>query len=178
MHRKENKGFSTIELIVVIAIMAVLVAAGATFTGLIPASRMKECVKETTSMIEKTRTNAMSYGGAELSIYRDEDGIVAKMTVSKTINGADKPTTEEKTVGVSAIAVYYRLGDNGEWTELTAAEADKGLIITFDRASGAFGTTTVNGTVQTEKCTGIRFTYGSRTSTLKLITLTGKVTTE
>lgn len=153
--RQNHKGFSLVELIVVIAVMAILgtvsVLSFATLTG----RQVTSCASEIESYISQTKMQALSRAGAELRIFVKSDGVYVNMSVE----GRDVK------VGKSGIQVRYT--SNG--TEVTLSDSVD-LVLSFDRSSGAF--TTLNGGEY--YCEEIIIESGNHSQKIICIPLTGK----
>lgn len=165
-----NRGFTLVELIAVLSIMAVLTGVGVSMMGLIPRTQVNSCSEKIVTAIEKSRTNALSFKNSEVELYSDSDGVYINNYVYKGNNPATVETTK---VGDAGVSIYYTL-DNGEELELAG---DK-LMLGFNRSSGAFVYSKLNGTDQTKYCTLIIIRKGTTTRKLVLTQLTGKVSVE
>lgn len=168
-----QKGYSMVELVVVIAILAVLAGGGITLLGLLPSSAVKGCTREITSHLEKTRTSALSFEDAKCYLSCKDDGIY--MTI-ETTRGGTASSIEEK-VGKNNVTVSYTLAGG---TAQTLTSGGDTLVLGFDRSSGAFKKAQIkkaSGTIEEPGiyCTEITITGGSKTRTLKLVALTGKI---
>lgn len=164
-----NKGYSLVEVLAVIAIMAVLIGAGVTMTGAIPRFRLSACRKNIISQLENTRTDALSFKEAYLILYRDGDGIYVETKSSRK----DAQAVIEK-VGEKSIEVYYVFGEGG--TPVLLEVGDR-LKLSFDRSSGAFRKPELNGSVKAY-CTGLYLRLGSREYRISLTPVTGKISAQ
>ena len=74
-----NKGFSLIELIVIVAIMGVMLAVGGYSLTAISSANAKQCAKELEAGLISTRTQSYSRDTgatiATVSFYKETDGI-------------------------------------------------------------------------------------------------------
>lgn len=172
----QNKGFTLVEIIIVLAILAVLAGSAIALTGLIPRRQVQSCTKKMVSQMEKTRTNAISFKDASLTLYKTADGVFVEMTVVK--NGAAE-TVQEK-LGNADLKIEYKVGSTGTYTEMGMAAAGNAnkLIIRFDRSAGSFKDSSFGGMNLGDACTGIRVSKGRFVSELKLVKVTGKITYE
>ena len=83
--KKNNGGFSLVELIVVIAISVVLIGAATISIRSVMGVEVKQCARNIESIINKTRVTTMGKDSAVLEIYKDaSDGAYYYKT---TING-------------------------------------------------------------------------------------------
>ena len=160
----KNRGFSLIELIVVVAIMAVALTVGGYALSAISLANAKNCATEIKSSLEKTRTQACSTDKgtsmAVLSLYRDADG---KVCISKNYEGT------EKEIGSKTVSVKYRVKGNATYLDLGTTPLKFG----FDRSSGGFKAVEGSSIVE-----GIQISSGGRTYTLTCYELTGKIKME
>lgn len=179
---RDNRGFSLVELIVVIAILSVIAGVSVSMLGVVPKARVNSCAKKLVSQLEKTRTNSLSFKDASLYLYRDTDGIYADLVIDK---GGTSPVTLTERIGDKELTVKYTLADGtggGTTYELgNVSDGGAKLILSFNRSSGAFkypsimDGTGLGPTEQTVYCNKITISYGSRVREIKLIPLTGKI---
>lgn len=179
--QKRNLGYTLVEVITVIAIMAVLAGAGISMMGLIPRNQVRKCAKNIISLVEKTRTEAMSFQNARVTIYKKTDGVYADIYVTKQGTESLYSTTK---LGDADLKVEFEIeADDGSGScttyimglDASAGQVEK-LTIHIDRSSGSFKNSTLEpaGAV-TGTCKTIRISKGSAESTLKLVKLTGKI---
>lgn len=135
-----NQGYSLVELIVVIAILAV-VSAGAVYgIGMLSGWEMKQCVRQLDSAIGETKMNAMSKGEGRLEISRDSAGNYYMEMITVKRDKADPKTAEDLRLGKAKIAgknlqIYYVGDDAPEEQLITETNV---IAISFDPGSGAF----------------------------------------
>ena len=163
---KRNQGYSLVELIVVIAIMAVLTGTSVISVNMIGSFKAKECAKNIQSCINKTRVSTMGRNSVVLHLYQGADGSIYAQT---TTNGtADEP----QVIGKKSVTVRYTDGDDlGTATELDAS----GVYIEFDRSSGTMKLPSSGPSIYVHK---IAVSQGNRTFVLTIYKETGKVVSE
>ena len=169
---KDNRGFSLLELVIVIAILAIVATFGIAGLGYIFGTNARSCANEIYLAIGKNRITTMGKDETSLRIYRD--GASGAFFKQEWIDGT--AAEEPNQVGKSSVEVAYWIkGDTTEYVLDGTTE----LIITFDRASGKESDlpVTVNGTsTQGVFCERIEVRGGGRTYTVNIEPATGKVT--
>lgn len=157
---KENqKGFTLVELIVVMAIMGVVATMGLLSFSLVTGQNVKSCASDLESYLAQTKMQAVSKASADLTISVKPDGVYANLSVE----GRDVK------VGKTGIDISYSTSDGREIT-LTGTES---LTLSFDRSSGAFLELPDH-----TYCTGIFVRGAGRTLKITLVPQTGKYYTE
>ena len=167
-----NKGFSLIEMLVVIAIMGILIGVSFATLGLIQAGNMTNVTKSIATGIQETRqktmTQNLSYGWS-FSVNTDADGRVS-MTVTKKTAASEAPVNT--VTELKKCSLYY--------TENTGAERQiTDFVMTFDASTGAiksFDYTIAGGgtATQTSGTGTIRAEHGNKESELVIFFATGK----
>ena len=128
---QRNKGFSLIELIVAIAIMAILTGIAAMSYSNLSGAKVSKCAKELYSSIENVRASTMGKDSVILTLRRDSSGKYYADTIT-TSDGTTITSTEE--IGSKKVTVNYTYYDS---TTVHSLEADDSITISFDRGSGA-----------------------------------------
>ena len=186
MKREDNRGFTLIELIVVIAIMSVLMAASALSLTLISRQRVSNAATSTKQMLQLAQTYARSKnvcfvravgtddGGANFDVFtRDTASPVGK---EKYGNG---PAEVHKQISTTVVySPKEKLGDETAEipVELTAGQT---IDIEFERSTGGFKLVTIpDGSGAEGYPVKIKFSNGSKTAILYLATWTGVITYE
>lgn len=171
-----NRGVSLVELVVIIAIMAVLSTGLISMIGLLNGRAARECAQDTLSSLSKVRvlTLSKSTGAPEsglsadadvyLEIRPDDAGRILILQVNKNRDGE----TIVDQISVSAPNVDIRAVVGGSEVNLTGAT----IKIAYDRATGAFLKYSDDAYM-----TSITFEQG-KTYTIKLTPATGKAELE
>ena len=121
--KNNNRGFSLVELIVVVAIGAILIGASILSIASISGTAAKQCARNIESILNKTKVTTMGKDTAAIELYKDgSDGAYYyKVTVT---NGKGEITVETKKIGRSNL-------------EIRMLDASNPIKIEFDRSSGA-----------------------------------------
>lgn len=158
MLKDNNKGFTLIEMIVTLAVMAVLMVIMGYSISILTNSRAKGCADDLYTAIQGARTEAMAKDGEiSLIITAKDDGIYVKLN-----------TGNENKIGGSRLTVltnYDELTDTGN--ALVPGGSNASYEIQFDKKTGGFKSD--YGTIMIQ---------GSANYKLTLYKLTGKVTVE
>lgn len=161
--RVGNRGFSLIELIVVVAIMALVTTFFTIGVSLLTTKAVDQCAKKIQIALESNRNTTMGKLEANISFYVDAKGnVYAKKHIINTNDEIIK-------ISDNSVKVTYTVG--GASTPLSATP----LVITFDRASGALKAQPGGGFVSELTVTNVK---GSKTLHVKIDKLTGRVTVE
>lgn len=163
----DNRGFSLVELIVVLAILAIISVGAVNSFGLLYSTSAKETATKLNSAMSKARTEAMSKSQASLQIYEKDSAYYVKFT----INGNEESPIQ---IGSSRVKITYSTSNSPD-TELDLPSG--GLTIEFDRDTGGFKSMGGNGSGEIY-CKKITVTSGSKTYNLICERLTGKTRIE
>lgn len=161
--KKNNKGFSLVELVVIIAIMAVLVGAIITYVGSLGNAQAKKCANGIVTGFSQTKVCAMSRSSASMVVYSNDEGtfLVTKQGTNERI---------EK-IGTAGTVVEYRDVRGSSSFIPVGNSADTGVKIEFDRASGA-----CKKMASSRYCYGFKVTCGKTTYIVNIEPLTGRAT--
>lgn len=173
---KENKGFSLIEIVVVIAIMAILVGLSVLSIRLLFGVDAKECAKKIQANLSNTKTGALSKGGQDLKLYQDATSgdYLVEFIEYQYEGNATTPTectTGSETVGSSKVEIicYFETG-----VDPVTIDATHTVTCGFDRSSGAFKKVRVNGVEKNTYCNKIVIRRASKEYSIIMIPETGK----
>lgn len=126
-----NKGFSLIEAIICMAIMAILSVSAVSLSGHIKYANTKKCVKQLNQNLETARMTSMSKAGTwQFYLYR-KDG---ELYYSLSAGGLDRDAGTK--LGGKKIKLYYTKKGESE-TELTNMTTSV-VQIQFSKSTGAF----------------------------------------
>lgn len=166
----KNKGFSLIEIIVVIAILAIVTGAAVGVISGTHSYRIKKITQSTDEMIGKTRTYTMTKAGSyELVIKKSGSDYVA--IIYNNDNGTVKEV-EKKNLGKFG-SVYIKDPSN----VIRNIDGNYELHISFKKGDGSFNkiyTQTASGGSKKDMGNVISFTYKGYSKDIMLSRLTGK----
>ena len=176
---KNNKGYSLVELIIVIAIMALLTGTAFFSISMIFSAGANACANSMKEALAENKVIAMGKSEAKLEIYRGDDEcvyVIQWMKQKKSDAWIPKETDEEgnavpEKIGNSRVAVTYRAKDGSMGLLKNAGDS---IELCYDRGSGSFSDKS-EGCIL---CETIWVKGGSRSYKLTLVELTGKVTVE
>ena len=171
---KNNKGYSLLELIVVMAILAILSAGVMYSFSMVTGYRAKQAAEVVSQAMSETKVDAMSKDFAYMEIYKDGDLYKLKR------NGGG----QEEVLGNKSVTISYDTG-SGLKVLSGAKGTNQSLCITYEKGTGAFrpllDASKINATTKTLEtlkpecyCKEIVITAGSKTKKLVLLRDTGK----
>lgn len=175
--RKDNRGLSLVEIIIVITILSIVAGVVTTGVSLASGRPADECAAKLQSVIQSGRLTAMGKLSVTLEIYMNDAGYIyiEETVTSEGENPTDPPVvrTTLTRIGDIGVSLEFTL-TNGVTTALLPNHANS-LILSFDRSSGAFKPIEGYSDVY---CKTITISRGNREKELRLAYLTGKVTLE
>jgi prepilin-type N-terminal cleavage/methylation domain-containing protein len=181
---RENKGYTLIELIVVIAIMAVVIGGGVLGVSSLASQRVKTSSKKVYNMLGSTQNIAMSKGNTLFAIVRDGNTLTA-YTLFKDNGKSDYSVVQSEQLN-SAVAVYFQDSAGDEYcigmdTGDSATTFVDGMVMSIDRATGKFtGTYLYSGVLESPigtkvgDCTHILMKKSGSVIDITVVPLTGK----
>ncbi len=189
--KQDNRGLSLVELIVVIAIMAIMVGLGVLSVNLIFGTQARTCAQKVSGMLNETKTGCLSRFDETMTIAyytKGQDGkseftadgyyAVNKVyTINKDAASIQIGTTDSaeiRPLGSKNVEIHVYLSDGSDFILGTT----KKLTISFKRSTGAFKTAMVDGADTGAYIEKITFSSGLKTYTMTMVHETGTHTVE
>ncbi len=178
---KDNRGFSLVELIIVIAIIAAVITTAALSVGLVFSANARTCANDIIGAISECKIATMSggRGNVRLLLYRDAGGNIFSELQTRESSTSDWVTGNDGAEKIGARRCMVGTSDGGDDLPQKSGSGvptlEAGLWeIYFDRSSGSFlydGATTTS-------VDDIYVQGGSKNYHIHLEKLTGKTTLE
>jgi len=173
--KKDNKGFSLVELIIVVAIMAVLTGFIFFSFSLLTGQEARQCAVNLSTALDKEKNYALTRSGTAdcyLEITKETDGYYAAYYAPKNalVDGTgsgDFVLLDKEKIGKQRVSISCEI--NGSTVVLTGSP----LRITYNRITGAFKNVSAGGS--SGSCEKITVELG-RTYEFTLYPATGKHT--
>ena len=189
---KDDKGFSLVELIIVIAIMSIILGIVFYSFSLMVGQYARECANNTSAALDKEKNYALAKSATvdcyvEI-VFREKDGYYARYYVpGSAITKTDWVLDEEQKLGKHNVSMEFTIENaSAGTTRNVTLDANTSVKIIYNRSSGAFkGAVIADGSdgdtgslpnmsvLDSEKCTAIQIVHG-RTYEIKLYPSTGK----
>ena len=190
--KSKNRGFTLIELIVVIAVMTILLGIAIPSLNSILGFRVNRAANSIASALDKTRTEAMNRLVGEMKLEKRADGYYISYYLDRGKAGrkSDVQQDQPEKIAPARTQISYSVNGGNE----SVLQEGQSIIITYDRATGAFlplqdntwsqndilSTLTAGNDIPLKRegnyCTQNTVRSGSRYKTLQLIQETGKYT--
>lgn len=183
--KEDNRGFSLVELVIVIAIMAIMSAFIFIGSALLAGQYARECASDISTALNKEKNFALTRSATidcYMELVYDTDGYYVRYYQPKNaIVTGDAPSddwvlADEEKVGKSSVNVRCEF-DDGSNVSIGTGQSVK---FVYDRISGAFKETVVSDGVSrgvygtsTTFCTLIKVS-GGRTYDIDIYSATGK----
>ncbi len=167
------RGFSLVEVIIVVSIMSVIIGVIGYGVSLSSGKPAEECAKKLSAAISHGRTTTMGKYRNVITVKKEDDG---RLTVTESTFSSesdilnDSPSQKRfSTVGTKNVTVEYKIG-TGSYVTMNNGDA---IELRYDSGSGAMKKTANSGT---ECYTGFRISKAGKVWFVNMETLTGKVT--
>ncbi len=181
----KNGGFSLVELIIVVAIMAIVVGVMGLSVGTLTGRKTAKCADEIVSTLERARVLTLGKEQNQVEFLLMQDGSTGEYHAQIYQSGT---MVTNRIVGKDPIRIeVYFANNDGPYSlselkgTLPYASTSKGLHLVFNRASGAFEekTCAVGDSPSDIKdyCDKIVISNSDRTRTITITTVgrTGKI---
>ena len=184
---KDNSGFSLVELLVVMAMMAILLSVGLTVFGLSDNGYVKENTQNLTAMLEKAVYNTQAIAAKEwvVEVTKVDDNYVASLSKVTTDDVGNLVTEEVESLDFSGnvkVTLDSMFEGAGALSDKEITEIDN-LVITFEKQTGEVSKLTVGSTdydkaeLKGNKGT-ITVISGNKEKTIEIFWSTGKIFTK
>ena len=189
-HKMSDKGFTLVELIVVVAIFTILLGIAVPSLNSILGFRVNRAANSIASALDRTKIEASSRLVGEMKLEKRADGYYISYYLDRgKVGGASHVTEDDpEKIAPARTEISYTSSD-GSSHVMAAGDS---LILTYDRATGGF--LPIQSTVISQEeilndlkagkdvplqktgtyCTSITVSGGQRYKTLSLIKETGK----
>ena len=133
---KKNKGFTLIEMVIVVAIFAILLGILVPSLNSLVGFRVTRAANSIGGALDRTRTEAMNRLVAEMKLTKTADGYYISYFMDRGKSGGKSNLVEDQTEKIAPAKTQISYKDaNGNVDEMTAGDS---LILTYDRATGGF----------------------------------------
>ncbi len=160
---KNNKGFSYVEFILVIGIMAVLVSMVSISMGLVSRTNVNRGAEKLNSSINRARNMAMAKGTDRSIVKITFDGTKYYCYVGSATGDSSKGREE---IAMSPVTIGYSVQGGSSVQLITTTNP---LVLKFDQSTGAFKAMSDGKYV-----TKLVFTNSDKTASITLYPETGK----
>ena len=134
--KEKNKGYTLVELAVVISIMAILLTIIVPNVSIIWSFRAKRAANSIATALDKTKVEAMNRLVGEMKLEKREDGYYITYYLDRGKRAADISEEDGEQIGPARLRISYTTdSEDGVVHELQEGDS---LILTYDRDTGAF----------------------------------------
>lgn len=172
----KNGGFSLVELIIVVAIMAIVVGVIGLSVGTLTGRKTAKCADEIVSTLERARVLTLGKEQNQVEFVLLQNSSTGEYHAQIYQGGT---IVSDRIVGKEPITIQVYFDDDStpyNLSQLKGKSATAGLHLVFNRASGAFEEKTCAAAdVVKDYCKKIVISNGTRTITITTVGRTGKI---
>lgn len=185
MKKKDNRGMSLVEIVLVIALMMVIAGITSYGISLISSKPVEECARKVEIALNQNRTNSMGKKVAYVEFYVTSDGVAVR-ECSQSVRESDVREGNEVIIGAADVNlrfVYKNAGgadvnaEGGTGTPPGTLLGTEHIKVSFKRDNGAL-IENEHGLVLDRIEVYKGSTGGGHVKKVKIDKLTGKVTLE
>ena len=135
---KKNKGYTLIELVIVVAIFTILLGILSPSLNAIPYFRMRRAAGSVNEALKRTKTEAMNRLVGEMKLeWKENDGYYISYYLDRGKVGGTSHVQQDQPEKIAPANLTITYTDNRGTYDLKTLPSHS-LILTYDRASGAF----------------------------------------
>lgn len=135
--RKNNRGFTLVEIIIVVAIFTILLGIMAPSLNSILGFRVQRTTGSIAAALDKTKTEAMSRLVGEMELSRKKDGYYISFYLDRGKSAEPHRVKREQPEKIAPRNMLVQIKKTGVDTPLEMNVNDS-LILTYDRSDGSF----------------------------------------
>lgn len=172
----DERGFSLVEVIIVVSIMSVMIGVIGYGLSLTSGKPAEQCAKRLSAAISHGRMATMGKYRNVITVKKEDDGrltVTELTTISVNDDGSSRDTnTRSSVVGAKDVTVEYRLSSAVDEDDFVMLHNGESIELRFDSGSGAMKKTAPGNAYYT----GFRISKAGKVWYVNMETLTGKVT--
>lgn len=132
--KRKNKGFTLVEMVITVAIFAILLGVLTPSLNSIIGFRVQRAAESIGAALDKTKTESLNRLVGEMVLEKQSDGYYITYYLYRGEQSGMKADDPEK-IAPAKTHISYKINDSGDFQEL--AEGQR-LIFTFNRENGSF----------------------------------------
>lgn len=136
--KRQNKGFTLVEIIVVVSIFTILLGIGSLSLNGILGFRAQRAANSIGAALDKTKMEAMSRLAGEMKLEKTEDGTYISYYLHRGGDGEIKEEDRERIAPANTLISYKTRSSTGIESEEISLDKGTSIILTYDRETGGF----------------------------------------